>query len=150
MTGEIRRFLARLNISIIKHSTLLKINSEIEHLKGRRVEDLAFLCSLPKAHLSRLLPLMEQTPSQLKQDLFVLSATDFKTGGYFVEFGATDGVTLSNSLMLERCYGWRGILAEPAKCWQAALRQNRTVAIDDRCVWVCAISCGKGHQAVTA
>jgi FkbM family methyltransferase len=70
------------------------------------------------------------------QDLWVAHETRGQRGGFFVEFGATDGVSASNSLMLEQQLGWRGILAEPARCWHAALRANRTGAIDERCVWV--------------
>ena len=32
--------------------------------------------------------------------------------GTFVELGALDGQTLSNTYMLERCHGWRGLLIE--------------------------------------
>jgi len=73
--------------------------------------------------------------AQVGQDLFVLIATSFKRDGFFVEFGAGDGVNLSNSFLLERSFGWKGILAEPAKGWHPALRQNRDCAVDTRCVW---------------
>lgn len=73
--------------------------------------------------------------SQLFQDLLVLFLTDGKRGGYFVEFGATDGVGLSNTYLLETEYGWRGVLAEPARCWHESLRQNRRADISLDCVW---------------
>ena len=72
--------------------------------------------------------------AQLFQDLFVLHELEHKRGGYFVEFGATDGVTLSNTLLLEAEYGWRGLLAEPARAWHERLRVNRAAIIDTRCV----------------
>ncbi|MEA2989895.1 MAG: hypothetical protein QOG83_2606 [Alphaproteobacteria bacterium] len=43
----------------------------------------------------------------------MLHETGRKTSGYFVEFGATDGSNLSNTYLLERDFGWHGILAEP-------------------------------------
>jgi FkbM family methyltransferase len=73
--------------------------------------------------------------SQRYQDLFALSQADFKRGGYFVEFGASNGVDGSNTYLLEKEFGWNGILAEPAKIWHADLRANRTVSIDTDCVW---------------
>lgn len=73
--------------------------------------------------------------SQLLQDLFVLHCVDFKPSGFFVEFGATDGIRLSNTHNLEMKFGWTGVLAEPARCWTAALHANRNCAIDSRCVW---------------
>ncbi|MEI7932321.1 MAG: methyltransferase, partial [Alphaproteobacteria bacterium] len=69
------------------------------------------------------------------QDLFIALYHQHARGKFFVEFGATDGVALSNTLMLERELGWSGILAEPARGWHAALRQNRRGVIDTRCVW---------------
>jgi len=73
--------------------------------------------------------------AQLRQDLWVLHETRHKRNGYFVEFGAADGVNLSNTCLLERAFGWRGILAEPNPAWHAALQQNRKAAIDLRCVF---------------
>ena len=72
--------------------------------------------------------------SDMFQDLFVLQQTGGKGGGYFVEFGAADGVTGSNTYALEVDFGWTGILAEPALCWHDALRRNRSCIVDNRCV----------------
>jgi FkbM family methyltransferase len=83
-------------------------------------------------------PLIAQLPhsrSQYWQDLFVLSQLDFKRDGYFVEFGAANGVTLSNTYLLEQQYGWNGIVAEPARCWHTELLANRKCRIETRCVW---------------
>lgn len=73
--------------------------------------------------------------SQLLQDLFVLYELRGKINGYFVEFGATNGVNSSNSFLLETQCGWDGILAEPGKIWREALEANRRAKIDFRCVW---------------
>jgi FkbM family methyltransferase len=73
--------------------------------------------------------------SQFGQDIFVLHQLNFKKNGFFVEFGATDGVSISNTFILEKEFGWNGILAEPAKIWHKQLNQNRGVIIDNRCVW---------------
>jgi FkbM family methyltransferase len=73
--------------------------------------------------------------SQIFQDLFVVFLLKGKRNGFFVEFGACDGLADSNTAMLERDLQWTGILAEPAKCWQSALKSNRSAMIDHRYVW---------------
>jgi FkbM family methyltransferase len=73
--------------------------------------------------------------SELAQDLFVLSEFNFKRNGFFVEFGATNGIESSNSYLLEKEFGWKGILAEPAKIWHNELGKNRNVFIEKDCVW---------------
>jgi hypothetical protein len=73
---------------------------------------------------------------QFLQDLWVAYELRSKREGFFVEFGAANGVHASNSLLLERDLGWSGILAEPARIWHPHLRANRKCFIDERCVWV--------------
>ena len=72
--------------------------------------------------------------AQMLQDLFALHETGMKRGGYFVEFGAADGVRGSNSYLLESEFGWTGIVAEAARCWHSSLDSNRRCAVDHRCV----------------
>ena len=50
--------------------------------------------------------------SQINQDKFVLDFYKHKRDGYFIEIGAYDGVTFSNTYVLEKDYGWTGILSE--------------------------------------
>ena len=77
----------------------------------------------------------EESRSQLFQDLFVRWQLKDKRNGFFVDFGATDGVELSNTFYLEKNLGWSGILAEPARCWHEQLAKNRSSVIDKRCIW---------------
>ena len=90
--------------------------------------DLNFLLSLNA-------PTVLKSKSQISQDLFVISHLNFKKEGFFVEFGATNGIDLSNSFLLEKEYGWKGILVEPAKCWHTDLKKKRACFIDENCVW---------------
>jgi len=60
---------------------------------------------------------------------------DFKRNGYFVEFGAIDGVELSSTFLLENKFCWDEILAEPAINFDRDLVINRKVNIEFNCVW---------------
>lgn len=49
--------------------------------------------------------------TQLNQDTFALIINRFQKG-YFLEIGANDGYTLSNTVYLEQHFGWGGLLVE--------------------------------------
>lgn len=72
---------------------------------------------------------------QILQDLWVLYELDLKSRGYFVEFGAYDGTSHSNSKLLEEQFAWTGLLVEPNPDMAAALRSGRSAIVDPRCVW---------------
>jgi FkbM family methyltransferase len=84
------------------------------------------------ANCAQYLPLRK---SQRFQDVLADFVMQGKPG-IFCEFGATDGVSLSNTFFLETYRGWSGILAEPGMQWRDALVRNRPNAtIDHRCVF---------------
>ncbi|GMI11583.1 hypothetical protein TrVE_jg8554 [Triparma verrucosa] len=60
-----------------------------------------------------------------------------KTGEnrWFVELGANDGITLSNTYALERCGGWRGVCIEPTAAYDSLLSSGR-------------VKCSKMREAV--
>lgn len=62
--------------------------------------------------------------SQLNQDIFALLCNRFAPG-YFVEIGANDGRTLSNTLYLEEAFGWRGGLIEANPRYESSLAQRK-------------------------
>lgn len=76
--------------------------------------------------------LKKKAVSQLGQDLWVLEKTSYKRGGFFVEFGATDGVMLSNTWLLEKEFGWKGICAEPNPDFYGQLKNNRQCKLSDQ------------------
>jgi FkbM family methyltransferase len=126
----VKTVLRRFDVGVMRYSNLQKVLVESEAFKN-----FPFFLSLPQEQLPELLGYIYKSRSQLWQDLFVISELGFKKNGYFVEFGATNGVDLSNSYLLETDFGWKGILAEPARCWHRDLRSNRKARIEEKCVW---------------
>jgi len=99
--------------------------------------DIKFLTSQPIHKWTKIFHLIRKSKSQLRQDLFALCELGFKEGGYFVEFGATNGIDLSNTHLLEHQFAWFGLLAEPAKIWHNDLHVNRpSSVIEELCVWI--------------
>jgi FkbM family methyltransferase len=72
--------------------------------------------------------------AQLAQDLWVLFELKGQHGGYFVEFGAGNGVNLSNTWLLEHDFGWQGVLAEPNPVFHEDLFRNRRCFTSTKCV----------------
>lgn len=114
--------------------------SNLNHLREKALKnsslDSDFLIAVGNFHQSLTPSLLNQSKAQLRQDLFVLSETNYKREGYFVEFGATNGIGLSNTYLLEKEFSWSGILAEPAKVWRNSLLKNRpNASIETLCLW---------------
>jgi FkbM family methyltransferase len=127
---RIKRLFKKFNLGITWYSRMEQLEKS-----ARNGDDIEFLLELPEEHSARLLRLLKESKSQYRQDLFVLSQLDFKTGGYFVEFGAASGVDKSNSYLLEKQFGWNGIVAEPARQWHASVKSSRNCNIETDCVW---------------
>ena len=73
---------------------------------------------------------------RLYQDVFASFVIGDKFDKTFFEFGATNGVDLSNSYTLERYLNWKGTLSEPSPQWQDELKKNRPHAnIILECIW---------------
>ena len=105
------------------------------HRGPREKSLITILSQVQPAHAARALALIPQLNGQFYQDLVAVLSRAAELGpGYYIEFGATDGVQISNTLLLERL-GWQGVLAEPAHHWHEALRANRQAYISTDCVW---------------
>lgn len=84
--------------------------------------------------ITEIIDALLNTKAERYQDIFALLVSGAKRNGFFVEFGACDGLAANNTLTLERRFGWKGILAEPDRFWQERLLTNRKAIIDTRCV----------------
>jgi FkbM family methyltransferase len=73
--------------------------------------------------------------SELLDEAWVLWRTNAKEHGYFVEFGAGDGLNRSNSYFLEWTYRWSGIVAEPHPDLADSLHRNRGCFVSTKCVY---------------
>ena len=74
--------------------------------------------------------------SQLYQDVFASFVIGNQFDKTFLEFGATDGLELSNSFMLENTLNWSGVLSEPSPQWHEVLKENRQYTkIIKKCIW---------------
>ena len=86
------------------------------------------ITSLIDMDIQRIADIYKNPPvrgrADLRQDVLALAVHDFRTQGYFVEFGAMDGVQYSNTWLLQTQYHWTGIVAAPARCWHDALRST--------------------------
>lgn len=66
----------------------------------------------------------EKFEGQLGQDAIAYSILHKKQNGFFVDIGANDGISISNSYLFERL-GWRGFCVEANPQTYATLKQNR-------------------------
>jgi FkbM family methyltransferase len=69
------------------------------------------------------------TYSQIGQDLAVIKHYKNKRNGYFVEIGASDGIRYSNTYLLEKDFGWKGICVEALPEKFKELSKNRPTAV---------------------
>ena len=81
--------------------------------------------------------------SYKKKESFSLNALDLKLApyldfdrGFFVEAGANDGVSQSNTLYFEKYHQWRGILIEPIPDLAAQCKRNRPRCVVENCALV--------------
>lgn len=68
-------------------------------------------------------------------DLKLLPYLDFQNG-FFVEVGANDGISQSNTLYFEKHKGWKGLLIEAIPVLAEKCRQNRPRCIVECCALV--------------
>src|SRR5687767_14863567 len=73
--------------------------------------------------------------SQFNQDRFLETEVfKGKRGGVFVDIGANDGITLSNTYFFEKYRDWTGICIEPIPAVFEKLRANRKAICVNGCI----------------
>ena len=129
-----KHLLAKCNITFTKRTTFDRLIQNEQNLK-RYDAFLEFAGSVKSGHLHQALKLLPLSKGEIFQDLFAALSLDLKEKGFFVEFGATDGISGSNTWLLEKVLGWDGILAEPGRVWHSSLTRNRICSVQTDCVW---------------
>lgn len=132
--NQVQRVLGHFGIVATRPSTFDRLIQSERELRRLR-ECWEFLANVHARYVHRAIQLLPHANGENFQDLFAALVLDGRERGFFVEFGATDGVTGSNSLLFEKHAGWNGIVAEPARVWHARLAQNRKCVIAHECVW---------------
>ncbi len=119
-----------LNVGVVVGDVAME--QGIQALAARmRLEGQSFLGDFAR----NLLDHAEKSEAQLFQDIFALFIANFKKGGVFVEVGTGDGKSISNTYILEKQYGWTGLVVEPNPSFLSRLQANRTCQISTDCVW---------------
>jgi len=129
--------LSKAGLRLVNEYYWKNVISELENSRNSKDFEVKqkIIATLKPHNISSLKKYLEFSTSQILQDIFVLDHFDYKKNGFFVEFGATNGLNLSNSHILEKYFNWEGILAEPGKNWHQDLKKNRKCVIEVDCVW---------------
>ncbi len=91
-----------------------------------------FAAKIEKHLGEELRKLLSISESQYLQDVFVALTYSQKRNGYFVEVGVGYGREISNTYMLEKHFGWSGLLVEPNKASRESILACRSADLDVR------------------
>lgn len=134
LKSAIRAILGRFDLVLRTTSAETNIKERISRLK-RNEAAMGLLLDAAGIQSSLLVELAQKSSSQVSQDLFAAYSSGLRRSGFFVEFGAGDGVRYSNTLLLEAELGWTGILAEPLRRYHEQIRSVRAAPLETDCVW---------------
>lgn len=73
--------------------------------------------------------------SQFGQDRLVLQLLNSQRNGFFLDTGAADGIRSSNTVLLEREFGWRGLCVEPNDAFYQKLIHTRCCMCLNACLY---------------
>ncbi len=121
---------------VIRISSLERLRKIETESRGYRIYR-ALLPAFPNLDRQIVMHLLENSQSHNYQELLAYLVAGKKTNekGFYVEFGATDGFSLSNSYCLEKFLAWDGVLAEPGRQYHEALHQNRKAPVSHAAVY---------------
>ena len=110
--------------------TVLELSLELSSLRTR---ELAIQSGLPNNLINFIVDNFHNSHSQLQQDLIAIFL--FNTNkGFFCEVGGGDGITYSNSFLLEKM-GWQGLIVEPARANLKKIVRSRSCQLSKKAAW---------------
>lgn len=136
LTIYILSLIGLVSVFRLKHrflfSKITDLNNRIEDLQTRQLIDLRDevrkhtrlfeMCNQEIDRPTTSLP--HKFTSQSSEDILIYDFFKQYSSGFFVEAGAYDGVTFSNTFLLESL-GWKGLLVEPHPKMADFCRRNR-------------------------
>jgi len=124
------------NFFVIRHSSSI-IWHALPSSARRAIRRLMLRMGVPP-HDSGQKPTLPEnllSVSQGGQDYWVYGeAFNEMTGGYFVDIGAHDGISKSNTYLLEKRYSWKGLCVEANPLTFRLLTQNRSCCCVNACI----------------
>lgn len=63
--------------------------------------------------------------NRTNNDLWILDVLHRKKNGFFIEAGAADGLYGSSTYVLEKYFGWKGILIEPSPMYKSLVKNRQ-------------------------
>jgi FkbM family methyltransferase len=128
MKNLLKKILKYFNLAIINYKTY-------QNFEGIKKSIRELIYNTSKNTIIKAVKIKDKTKSENFQDLLVLVKLNFKKRGFFVEFGAGNGIDYSNTYLLEKKYLWNGIICEPAKIFHNKLKKNRRCFIEKDAIW---------------
>jgi hypothetical protein len=74
---------------------------------------------------------LDSYESQYRQDRYIDYLLKRSSGGIFLDIGAYDGITISNSYFFEKKRNWTGICIEPVPHLAEKLKLNRKCVVEN-------------------
>jgi hypothetical protein len=118
MKKSLRMTLKMLGIVVIKHENIKILSNKLDIYRNLK-HSLELVTKVPisqrNTYQDLFLKNFQYSCSRVLQDVFALTVLGSKENGYFVEASASDGLDSSNTYLLEKKFGWNGLLIEPSK-----------------------------------
>ena len=118
-------FIKKIILKLLKITNHTVLDTKNYNSLKEYQKDIEKILEIPNKKITEMIKIMRASKSELFQETYVLFKNNFKKKGYFVEFGAKDGIDFSNTLILEKKFNWKGILAEPGRIYHSKLKKNR-------------------------